>query len=85
MGNQDDMIQQSGQRQHGVGRTTASVTPVSASDSACRACFRCGDEYSDQRLFVVSSQEIVLLFECLDVETCARRVSQLRLMGIAGP
>jgi hypothetical protein len=84
MGNHDDVIQQGGRKQGVAGRSTTG-TPNPATNPACRACVWCGDEYTDKRSLVVSSSEVVLLFECLDIETCARRISQLRLMGIAGP
>jgi len=52
-----------------------------------RACVRCGDEYSHKRLVPVRMmQGVVSGFECADVETCRRRICQLRLMGITeGP
>jgi hypothetical protein len=46
-----------------------------------RICFRCGDDFSVKRCLQVSSEQRV---ECADVDTCARRISQLRLMGIVG-
>ena len=49
-----------------------------------RACVRCGDEYSDKRPVPVRTLEgVVPGFECADVETCRRRICQLRLMGIS--
>ena len=48
-----------------------------------RACVHCGDEHSDKRpVEAWSGQSSMQLRECVDVETCARRVSQLRLMGL---
>jgi hypothetical protein len=46
-----------------------------------RDCIRCGDEYSNKRP-VMAWTDSARLVECVDVEMCARRISQLRLMGI---
>jgi hypothetical protein len=47
-----------------------------------RACIRCGDEHSDKQPVADGSEQCAQLFEYVDVETCARRISQLRLMGL---
>lgn len=57
---------------------SASLTEA---ELAGRTCFRCGDDFSDKRRLQASSEPLI---ECADVETCGRRVSQLRLLGIIG-
>ena len=47
-----------------------------------RACVRCGDEQSDKQLVDAWSKQGEQLVECLDGDTCASRISQLRLMGL---
>ena len=47
-----------------------------------RACVRCGDEHSDKRTVEAWSEQAAQLVECVDIDTCARRISQLRLMGL---
>jgi hypothetical protein len=51
--------------------------------SGAHACTRCGDEYSEKRAVAESDRQGGQGFACLDRETCARRLSQLRLMQIA--
>jgi hypothetical protein len=52
-----------------------------------RACVHCGDQYSHKRSVPEgTSHGMVSGFECADVETCLRRICQLRLWGISlGP
>jgi hypothetical protein len=46
------------------------------------ACIHCGDKYSDKRPVVAWTDHCARIIECVDVETCARRISPLRLLGI---
>jgi hypothetical protein len=46
-------------------------------------CARCGDEYSLKRKVSASGDMGAAPSICADTEMCARRISQLRLMGIA--
>jgi hypothetical protein len=48
-----------------------------------RRCLRCGDEYCPKRLIDLWRVSGVALVACVDVDMCARRRSQLRLMGLA--
>jgi hypothetical protein len=57
---------------------SASLTEA---ELAGRTCFRCGDDFSVKRPLQDSSEQLI---ECIDADTCARRISQLRLMGIVG-
>jgi Zn ribbon nucleic-acid-binding protein len=38
-----------------------------------RACVRCGDEHSIKRPVEAWSEQSAQLFECVDVEACAKR------------
>ena len=46
-----------------------------------RACIYCGDEFSEKQPVEASNDQGTQLVGCVDAETCARRVSQRRLMG----
>ncbi len=45
-------------------------------------CIRCGDDYSDKQPVAHDDGRSTQLVECIDAETCARRISQLRRMGL---
>jgi hypothetical protein len=60
----------------------ASLTAGIAAELSSQSCIHCGDDYSNKREVMVDDVSKATYVECFDRETCARRLGQLRLMGI---